>query len=215
MLWALKIVYSYQQMEGLIMDEFRAEVRELQIGQQIRHLRQERRMTLQDLSTETDLSKPLLSQIENEQVIPPLATLLRISKALNIPLHTFFQEEDNTQKCLVVRADEKTSTKRRPKLEGPPQPYRYQSLAYGKKHKHMEPFLMEFEPHQTEQVSQVQHAGEEFLYMLEGNVELCYGDDVYLLNAGDSAYWDSTEMHSLKAVGEKLARGIAIFYSRN
>lgn len=197
------------------MDEFRAEVRELQIGPQIRQLRQERRMTLQNLSTETDLSKPLLSQIENEQVIPPLATLLRIAKALHIPLHTFFQEEDNTQKCLVVRAGEENPARRRPKLDGPPQPYRYQSLAYGKKHKHMEPFLMEFDPQQTEDISKVQHAGEEFLYLLEGNVELCYGDEVYLINAGDSAYWDSNELHSLKAVGEKIARGIAIFYSRN
>jgi len=197
------------------MDEFRAEVKELQIGQQIRQLRQERRMTLQDLSSETELSKPLLSQIENDQVIPPLATLLRISKALNVPLHTFFQEEDNNQKCLVVRADEENPTRRRPKLEGPPQPYRYQSLAYGKKHKHMEPFLMVFDPHQAEQLSQVQHAGEEFLYLLEGKVELCYGDEVYFLNAGDSAYWDSNELHSLRAVGEKTARGIAIFYSRN
>ncbi|PLX89158.1 MAG: Cro/Cl family transcriptional regulator [Desulfuromonas sp.] len=197
------------------MDEFRAEVKELQIGQQIRGLRQNRRMTLQDLSEQTDLSKPLLSQIENDQVIPPLATLLRISKALNIPLHTFFQEEDNTQKCLIVRAGEVGPTNRRPKLEGPPQPYHYQSLAYGKKHKHMEPFLMEFEPQQTEHVSQVQHAGEEFLYLLEGNVELCYGDETYRLSAGDSAYWDSNEPHSLKAVGERPARGIAIFYSRN
>lgn len=197
------------------MDDFRAEVKELQIGQQIRHLRQERRMTLQDLSSATDLSKPLLSQIENEQVIPPLATLLRIAKALNTPLHTFFQEEDNTQKCLVVRAGEQNTASRRPKLEGPPQPYRYRSLAYGKKHKHMEPFLMEFEPHQTEHVSQVQHAGEEFLYLLEGTVELCYADDIYVLKAGDSAYWDSNELHSIKAVGEQMARGIAIFYARN
>ncbi|MDT8418989.1 MAG: cupin domain-containing protein [Desulfuromonadales bacterium] len=197
------------------MDDFRAEVKELQIGQQIRQLRQERRMTLQDLSSTTDLSKPLLSQIENEQVIPPLATLLRIAKALNTPLHTFFQDEDSTQKCLVVRAGEQNPASRRPKLEGPPQPYRYRSLAYGKKHKHMEPFLMEFEPHQTEQVSQVQHAGEEFLYLLEGTVELCYADDVYVLNPGDSAYWDSNELHSLKAVGDEMARGIAIFYARN
>ena len=197
------------------MDEFRAEVKELQIGQQIRQLRQERRMTLQDLSSATDLSKPLLSQIENEQVIPPLATLLRIAKALNTPLHTFFQDEDNTQKCLVVRAGEENPASRRPKLEGPPQPYRYRSLAYGKKHKHMEPFLMEFEPHQTEHVSQVQHTGEEFLYLLEGTVELCYADDVFVLNAGDSAYWDSNELHSLKAVGEQMARGIAIFHARN
>ena len=88
------------------MNEFRTEVKELQIGQKIRDLRQKQRMTLQDLSQATELSKPLLSQVENDQVIPPLATLLRIAKALRVPLQTFFEEEDNTQKCLVVRADD-------------------------------------------------------------------------------------------------------------
>ena len=74
------------------MDVFRAEVKELQIGQTIRDLRLLRRMTLQDLSVETELSKPLLSQIENDQVIPPLATLLRIARALKVPLQKFFEE---------------------------------------------------------------------------------------------------------------------------
>ena len=197
------------------MDEFRAEVRELQIGPQIRQLRQDRRLTLQDLSEETDLSKPLLSQIENEQVIPPLATLLRIAKALKVPLQTFFEEEDNTQKCLVVRAGDSNRINRRPKHGGPPQPYLYHSLAYGKKHKHMEPFLVEFDPTQTTKSQPVQHSGEEFLYVLAGTIELSHGDEVYELNAGDSVYWDSNEQHSLKALGDKIARGIAVLYTRN
>lgn len=197
------------------MDEFRAEVRELQIGPQIRQLRQDRRLTLQDLSAETDLSKPLLSQIENEQVIPPLATLLRIAKALKVPLQTFFEEEDNTQKCLVVRAGDSNRLNRRPRQGGAPQPYRYHSLAYGKKHKHMEPFLMEFDPKQTSNPQPVQHPGEEFLYLLQGCIELNHGKETYVLNPGDSAYWDSNELHSLKAVGDEIAQGIGVFYTKN
>ncbi|WP_020675153.1 helix-turn-helix domain-containing protein [Geopsychrobacter electrodiphilus] len=197
------------------MDEFRAEVKELRIGPQIRELRQARRMTLQDLSTETELSKPLLSQIENEQVIPPLATLLRISKALKAPLHTFFEEEDNTQKCLIIRAGDTSPLNRRPKQGGTPQPYRYHSLAYGKKHKHMEPFMVEFDPHQAEQTHAVQHPGEEFLYLLEGQLQLHHADDTYLIEAGDSVYWDSSDPHSLTAVGDKIARAIAVFYTSN
>ncbi len=197
------------------MDEFRAEVKGLRIGHQIRELRQDRRMTLQDLSTETELSKPLLSQIENEQVIPPLATLLRISKALKTPLQTFFEEEDNTQKCLVVRAGDANPFHRRPKQGGTPQPYRYHSLAYGKKHKHMEPFMVEFDPNQAEQTKAVQHPGEEFLFLLEGQIELRHGSETYLIEAGDSVYWDSSEPHSLTAVGEGTARGIAVLYTRN
>ncbi|HEY5672736.1 MAG TPA: cupin domain-containing protein [Malonomonas sp.] len=197
------------------MDDFRAEVKELQIGLQIRQLRQDQRMTLQDLSEATELSKPLLSQIENEQVIPPLATLLRIAKALNVQLQTFFEGEDSSQKCLVVRSGSANRLNRRPKQGGTPQPYLYHSLAYGKKHKQMEPFLIEFDPNLTSEPHLVQHAGEEFLYVLEGQIELSHGSDKYQLEPGDSVYWDSNEQHSLKALGTKIARGLAVLYTRN
>jgi len=197
------------------MDEFRSEVRELQIGQKIRVLRQKRRMTLQDLSEATELSKPLLSQVENDQVIPPLATLLRIAKALKMPLQTFFEEEDNHQKCLVVRADDAERMNRQPSHGGAPQPYFYHSLAYGKKHKHMEPFLVEFDPAQTDQAQPVRHPGEEFFYILEGQVELTHGTETYILNPGDSVYWDSNEPHRLRALGTQVAHGIAVLYPRN
>lgn len=197
------------------MDTFRAEVRELQIGQKIRTLRQKKRLTLQDLSETTELSKPLLSQIENDQVIPPLATLLRIAKALKIPLQTFFEEEDNTQKCLVMRAGESSRMRRRPDHGGEPQPYFYHALAYGKKHKHMEPFLVEFDPAHTEQSQPVRHPGEEFTYILEGTVELQHGNETYVLEPGDSVYWDSNEPHSLRALGDKIAHAIAVLYTKS
>ena len=197
------------------MDDYRAEVKELQIGLKIRDLRQKSRLTLQDLSEATELSKPLLSQIENDQVIPPLATLLRIAKALNVPLQTFFEEEDNTQKCHVVRAGEANRMQRRPNHGGEPQPYFYHALAYGKKHKNMEPFLVEFDPAQTQQSQPVRHSGEEFTYILEGTIELKHGGDTYVLEAGDSVYWDSNEPHSLRALGDKVAHAVAILYTKN
>ncbi|HXC93505.1 MAG TPA: helix-turn-helix transcriptional regulator, partial [Geobacteraceae bacterium] len=70
------------------------DVKELNIGQKIRKLRKERRLTLQYLSDLSGLSKPLLSQIENELVIPPIATLLKIAKALKVGIHYFFEEEE-------------------------------------------------------------------------------------------------------------------------
>ena len=57
--------------------------------------------------------------------------------------------------------------------------------------------------------------GEEFLYVLDGTIELSHGEEVYVLNAGDSVYWDSNEPHSLKALGDKIAHGIAVLYTRN
>lgn len=195
------------------MGNIREEVKELRIGMKIRRLRQDKRMTLQDLAEATGLSKPLLSQIENDQVIPPLATLLRISKALKIGLHTFFEEEGATDKCILVRSGESRRLPRRANRSAAAPPYTYHSLAYGKKHKNLEPFLVEFEPRPWQDDQLVSHEGEEFLYLLEGELEFHYGDQVMTLKAGDSVYYDSTEPHGYAALGSITARGVAVLYS--
>ncbi|BCA78631.1 cupin domain-containing protein [Desulfuromonas sp. AOP6] len=197
------------------MENIRDEVKELQIGLKIRRMRQERRMTLQDLAEGTGLSKPLLSQIENEQVIPPLATLLRISKAFKVEIHTFFQEEGDTEKCILVRAGESRQLRQWSKHGDPRPPYSYHSLAYGKKNRHLEPFVVEFEARQWRDDLQVNHDGEEFLFLLEGQLEFRYGDQVMQLNPGDSVYYDSSEPHGYIATTDLPTRAVAVLYSRS
>ncbi len=196
------------------MENIREEVKELQIGMKIRRLRQERRMTLQALADATGLSKPLLSQIENEQVIPPLATLLRISKAFKVELQTFFQEEGSNEKCILVRAGQSRKFQRRSSPGEEPPPYAYHSLAFGKKNRNLEPFLVEFEARQWREDLQVTHDGEEFLFMLEGTLEFHYGDQVMTLNPGDSVYYDSSEPHGYVSQGDGPAKAVAVLYSR-
>lgn len=195
------------------MSDIREEVKDLQIGFKIRRLRQERRMTLQNLSEATGLSKPLLSQVENEQVIPPLATLLRIAKALKVGLHTFFQEEGSVEKCVLVRAGEGGTHDTHSSRSRRRTPYDYQSLGYGKKHRNLEPFLIEFEVQPWRDDLLVSHEGEEFLYILEGKVEFHYGDEVMTVGAGDSLYYDSNELHGYVAIGDTPARAVAVIYS--
>ncbi len=196
------------------MENIREEVKELQIGLKVRRLRQERRMTLQDLAAATGLSKPLLSQIENEQVIPPLGTLLRISKAFKVALQFFFQEEGHNEKCILTRAGESRRMYRRPAQDEPPQPYAYHSLAFGKKHRNMEPFLIEFEPRQCHEGLQVCHEGEEFLFLLEGSLDLHYGEQVMTMAPGDSVYYDSSEPHGYVATGDGPTRAVAVIYTK-
>lgn len=196
------------------MSDIREEVKDLLIGLKIRRLRQERRMTLQNLSEATGLSKPLLSQVENEQVIPPLATLLRIAKALKVGLHTFFQEEGSVEKCLLVRAGEGGCHDTHSSRSRRRTPYVYQSLGYGKKQRNLEPFLIEFDVQPWRDDLLVSHDGEEFLYILEGQVEFHYGDEIMSVGAGDSLYYDSNEPHGYVAVGPDPARAVAVIYSQ-
>ncbi|MBF0647121.1 cupin domain-containing protein [Desulfuromonas acetoxidans] len=197
------------------MENIREEVKELQIGMKVRNLRQERRMTLQDLANMTRLSKPLLSQIENNQVIPPLSTLLRIAKAFEVSLNCFFEDErDNTQ-CVVVRAGEQHIRQLRAAQTHGSQSYTYNSRAFGKTRHNMEPFDVEFFAREWSDDLLVRHEGEEFLYVLEGQLEFRHGDQTVLLNPGDSVYYDSTEPHGYIARSETQPRAIAVLYSKN
>lgn len=196
-----------------MIENAREEVKELQIGFKIRKLRQDKRMTLQDLANKTGLSKPLLSQIENEQVIPPLATLLRIAKAFKVGLHSFFQEE-GTRKCIFVRAGESRKLSRRNAPTGAEPPYTYHSLAFGKKDRNLEPFLVEFEAREHSEDLMVSHEGEEFLFLLEGELVFHYGDQIMRMRPGDSVYYDSTEPHGYIAVSKQRPRAVAVLFSK-
>jgi len=197
------------------MNDIREEVKELQIGLKVRRLRQSRRMTLQDLADQTGLSKPLLSQIENDQVIPPLATLLRISKAFKVRIENFFQEESASEKCILVRSGESRKQIQRGLSRGGSPPYIYHSLAYGKRDRNIEPFLMEFQTRSWDDRLLVSHEGQEFFYLLEGSVEFRYGDRTMQLKAGDSLFYDSNEPHGYIAVSDIPPRAIVVLYSRD
>jgi transcriptional regulator with XRE-family HTH domain len=111
-------------------DDIKTEIRELRLGDKIRKLRQEKRLTLQELADLTGLSKPLLSQIENDQVTPPLATLLKIAKGLRVGIHFFFEDEGDKRKYVLTRGEAGILNQRRPKSDAPAG-YRYRSLAPG------------------------------------------------------------------------------------
>ena len=89
------------------------EVKALNLGSQIRQIRNRKRLTLQNISDVTGLSKPFLSQIENNLTVPPIATLLKISKALGVSIGHFFQESPSPNRIVVVRYEDRQKAGRR------------------------------------------------------------------------------------------------------
>lgn len=190
-----------------------SEVRELNIGYKIRKLRKEGRLTLQDLSDLSGLSKPLLSQIENDQVIPPIATLLKIAKGLKVGIHFFFAEEEDRQKFVLLRSSDLESSSRRSGNDSP-QNYLYHSLAPGLNQKSMEPFLVEFAAGEWDDSLFYRHEGEEFIYLLAGMLEFHYGQEVMVLMPGDSIYYDSSLAHGYISLGSEKAKAVAVLYAK-
>ena len=197
------------------MSDIKDQIREFRIGEKIRELRQQKRLTLQELSVLTTLSKPLLSQIENQQVVPPLATLLKIAKGLKVGIHFFFEEAGNRQKYVLTRQGDHREEPARKVANDASRPYTYHSLAHGLRHKHMEPFLVEFERREWDEKLFFRHDGdEEFIYITEGELDFHYNSEVIRMQPGDSIYYDSSQPHGWVAVGENRARAVAVLYTK-
>jgi len=186
-------------------------VEEVRVGEKIKELREDQAMSLDEMARLSGLSSSVLSQIENHMVSPPLGTLIRLAKALKVPVGAFYGEEARDPFCLV-RADERKVVSRFASTEGLSYGYSYESLGFAKKDRRMEPFIVTLTKPEVPEVDPNQHAGEEFIYVLEGEVEIKLGEHTDVLKPGDSIYYDANIPHVVKAHGEGEAKIVAVIW---
>jgi transcriptional regulator with XRE-family HTH domain len=169
---------------------------EYNIGQKIKKLRLAKKLTLQAVARETGFSPALISQIENNNVSPPIATLSRIAKFFDVKVGMFFTEDEEECRYEVVRAADRKVVSRVISRAGTSQGYSYESLSFRKQNKKMEPFLLSVTDMASEE-NTYSHDGEEFLYIMSGTAELILDDERLALEAGDCIYFDSSIRHRL------------------
>jgi transcriptional regulator with XRE-family HTH domain len=192
--------------------DIKNELASLDIGRQIRNLRNQRDLTLQELSDLTGLSKPNLSQIENNIVTPPIATLLKISTALGVQIGVFFQKNSHETNMVVVRKEDRYGIAKGPHVSHIG--YQYEPLAYPKAAKNMEPFIVHMEKREARDIVFNNHKGEEFLFVLDGSLEFCYGEESVMLREGDSLYFDSSIPHGYRGIDGKVKTLVVIYRPR-
>jgi quercetin dioxygenase-like cupin family protein len=132
---------------------------------------------------------------------------------LKVGIHYFFEEEEDRRKFVLLRSNTAKASRRRSGNDAP-QAYLYNSLAPGLRKKSMEPFLVEFAPETWDNSRLYSHEGEEFIYLLEGELEFHYGAEIMTLQPGDSIYYDSSEVHGYVASGKEKAKAVAVLYTR-
>ncbi len=181
-----------------------------QIGARIQKVREEKGLSLSELSQLTGFDRDMLEHIEQGAVCPQLGTVIKLSKALDSALQRLISEEGQ-HLYVVTRKDEHKVISRSTSQRGQRAAYTYMSLAPEVKGRHMEPLLVDLEPQADEERSV--HEGEEFIHVLEGVVLLEIGTDRFELNPGDSAYYLSTTPHLIAAKGER-AKILAVVYSQ-
>ena len=186
----------------------------LSIGRAVKELRHKKQITLHDLAAKTGISRSVLEEIESGDVVPPVATLLKLAKVFNVGMASFFEEEAPGMKISVTRRGERIRIERRPHHHEGEVDYIYESLETHKADKHMEPLLVDFQPLDTGDMVFTNHEGEEFIYVLEGRLEFRTNDQVEILLSGDTIYFESEINHSFRSLDEKPAKAIAVVWSR-
>lgn len=176
------------------------------IAQRIKDLRTQRNLTLADLAKSTGFSKGLLSKIENNQVSPPIATLSTISKSLGVRIGYFFKEDESEKRAVVFTKRDKGI----PVVQdGSKFGYTYEALALDKVDKLMEPFLLTVK--HGDKADYFQHKGDEFIYMVKGKMRFEIGSENYVLEEGDSLYFDASIPHKPIVLNKGGVKFIAIF----
>ncbi len=182
------------------------------LGDRIRKAREMRGLTVSDLSSRTGISVETLERIESNEMIPPLGELIKLGKAVEMKMG-YFISPGVEKPMTVVRSDSRPAVSRYGKRRSEQYGYFYESLAPEKANRFMEPFLITMVPTDVTELSS--HDGQEFIFVLEGEMKAQVGDQVEVLRAGDTVYYDSSCPHLVKCVGDRPAKILAVLYTGN
>jgi len=191
--------------------EEKEKTEEIRTGKIVRGLREQKDLSIEAMAKKAGLSPEQLFQIEEEKISPALGVLIKISKALEVKVGTLMGEEPK-QSFMIVRKDEMGKHPHPVSKESLGYGYSYVTLGQEKKDRRMEPFLVTLEPGTTEGEKVSVHEGEEFLYVLEGELEIDLDQNKEILLPGDSIYYDGSIPHFLKCHGDIPTKIVAVIY---
>jgi transcriptional regulator with XRE-family HTH domain len=192
--------------------EQKRDFEEIRVGEKIKVLRERKGLSLKDLADSTGFSTALLSQMENHLVSPSLGTMIKLARAMGVKVGDFLGETEG-EPFTIVRKDERKNVSRFASKDGVKYGYSYESLGFDKKDRHMEPFIVTLEPATVKAMKTSVHEGEEFIFVLEGEMEVILGNHTDVLYPGDSIYYDSTIPHRVQCHQDKITRILAVLYA--
>lgn len=181
----------------------------VELGQQIRALRVERGMTLDDVVSRSGLTRSWLSKVENFRVTRSLPAIGEIAKALGVKVSSLLEDLDRRPEFVLVKGGDGLRVSR----DSESSDIVYESLAHERTDRVMDPFVLTV-PARGGREESLTHEGEEFLRVLSGRVQFHYGDAVYELAAGDSLYFDASTPHRLWNPSAKPAQVLCVFHGR-
>jgi quercetin dioxygenase-like cupin family protein len=171
------------------------------VGVKIKKTRTGKKVKLDQLANQTGFSIDYLKEIESGKAIPPVGALLQISRALEIDSGALLKEPESRLESRIKAHTKRTEN------------YAYTTLTPGAENKHLKAFLVTVEPRKDHKGVGYHHEGEEFVYVLQGKIEVAVGEHTNILKTGDSLHFNSGIHHNLKNISDETTELLVVIYS--
>jgi len=186
---------------------------QVSVGKKIRSIRESKGIEVEVLAERAQLPLEQITAIEEGCPLPGLAPLIRIARVLGVRLGTFLDDQQGVG-AVVSRRDEGGESVRFSNHGASGHDSMiYHSLSEGKENRHLEPFVIDILPTANGNFDLSSHEGEEFIFVLEGMVEVNYGKHTYVLEQGDSIYYDSIVKHHVHGYQGRTGKILAVVYT--
>ncbi len=180
------------------------------IGREVKRFREKLGITISELAKGAGMSAGMLSKIENGATSPSLASLQALSRALQVPVTALFRGYEEIRDASFVKAGQGLTIERRGTRAG----HQYQLLGHSPHGPLMvEPYMITL-TQESDVFPTFQHAGLEFLYMLEGNVVYRHGDKTYDMHPGDALFIDADAPHGPEELRKLPIRYLSVISYR-
>ena len=172
-------------------------------GPKIRNLREAQDWSIEALAQAVGESPEFIEQVENDDITPSVSFLLRFASALKVNPGTFLNKEEKT----MIRDQRAREFIKRTEN------YSYETLSPGAEHNHLRAFMITIEPKQAHKPVAYKHAGEEFIFVMEGDLMLTLSNKAHQLKPGDSIHFNSDTPHKLKSTSNEMTRCLVVLYT--
>lgn len=180
------------------------------VGERVKKLREAQEMTLEQVCKLTGIEAERLRAIEEGTAVPSIGAVIQLSRVLGSRMEGLLHGGGTVSESLTICRSGESLAGEQGDTE---QSYAYHSLTRPGTAGHvMEPFLLSFDPRVAPGVP-ITHDGQEFVYVVDGAVELFYDGRSYRLEKGDSAYLSSSHPHTFHGLGNSVARMLAVVSS--
>ena len=172
-------------------------------GAKLKALREARGWSQEQLAEATGQTPDFVAGVEGGEFSPPVAFILRLANAYGVDPGTFLRDEEKTQ----IRDQRTRAYVKRTRN------YSYQTLTSGAENDHLRAFMVTIEPHHDHKPVAYKHEGEEFIFVMEGELEFTLGSKVHILKPGESIHFHSNVAHKLKSLSAEVTQCLVILYT--